>query len=72
MFESAVVTEGHFDVLSDNLSGTRVIDEQTFSSVAVLAERLDKLQRSNSIFQSISFSPEAQELVSCEALSDIC
>ena len=72
MFGKAVVTQGHFDVLTDNISGTRPIDEHTFASVAVLADRLDRLQRTSPVFGDISFSPEVQELVNCESLADIC
>ncbi len=72
MFGKAVVTEGHFDVLNDNINGTRAIDEHTFASVAVLAERLEKLQRSNSVFGDVSFSPEVEELVHCESISGLC
>ena len=62
----------HFEVLSDNLNGSREIDEQTFSCVAVLAERMDRLKRSNPLFEQISFSPEVEELACSEALSEIC
>ena len=72
MFGKAVVTEGHFDVLNDNINGTRPIDERTFASVAVLADRLDRLQRSNPIFGNIGFSPEIEDLANCEAISGIC
>ena len=72
MFGNAVVTEGHFDVLNDNLSGTRTIDEHTFASVAVLADRLDRLQRTNPIFGDVSFSPQVEELAHCESISGLC
>ena len=72
MFGKAVVTEGHFDVLNDNISGTRAIDEHTFASVAVLADRLDRLQRTNPMFADVSFSPEVEDLVHCESISGLC
>ena len=72
MFGKAVVTEGHFDVLNDNINGTRAIDEHTFASVAVLADRLDRLQRSNPIFTDVCFSPEAEELAYSESISGLC
>lgn len=62
----------HFKVLSENLNGSREIDEQTFSAVAVLAERMDRLKRSNPLFEQISFSPEIEELACSDALSEIC
>jgi len=62
----------NFQILSQNLNGSREIDEQTFSSVAVLAERMDRLKRSNPLFEQISFSPEIDELACSDALSEIC
>ncbi len=72
MFGKAVVTEGHFDVLNDNINGTRAIDEHTFASVAVLADRLDRLQRTSPMFADVSFSPEVEDLVHCESISGLC
>jgi hypothetical protein len=61
----------HFEVINDSLNGTRQVDEETFSSVAVLAERLDKLKRNTDLFEDITFSPQLEELVSCEMISAI-
>jgi hypothetical protein len=62
----------HFKIVNDSLTGTSPINEETFSSVAVLAERLDKLKRSSDAFKDITFSPELEELAECEMISAIC
>ena len=59
----------HFQVVSESLSGQRAIDEDTLSSVAVLAERLERLKRTSGMFDEITFSPEAEELACCEMVS---
>ncbi len=59
----------HFKVVNDSLSGQRAVDDDTFSSVAVLAERLERLKRTSSIFANITFSPQAEELACCEMVS---
>ena len=58
-----------FKVVNESLSGQRAVDEDTFSSVAVLAERLERLKRTSSIFANITFSPQAEELACCEMVS---
>ena len=64
-----VAENSYYQVLSDTLTGSRAVDEESFSAVAVLAERLDTLKRTNSMFEGISFSPEVEELASCEMVS---
>ena len=59
----------HFKVVNESLSGQRAVDEDTFSSVAILAERLERLKRTSSIFANITFSPQAEELACCEMVS---
>jgi hypothetical protein len=59
----------HFQVVKESLSGKRAVSEDTFSSIAVLAERLERLKRTSSIFANITFSPQAEELACCEMVS---
>ena len=60
-----------FKIINDSLTGKRTIDETTFSSVAVLAERMEQLKRNNNLFEDIDFSPEVEELALCEMISAI-
>jgi len=52
----------HCRIVRDSLSGKRAVDEQTFASVAVLGERLERLKKLDKIFDSIAFSPDAEKL----------
>ena len=61
----------HFKVIAESLSGARPIDEETFSSVAVLAKRLERLKKTSKLFDDVGFSDEAKELASCEMISAI-
>ena len=52
----------HCKVVKDGLDGNRLIDEQTFDSLAVLSERLERLKGINSIFSDVAFSKAIQKL----------
>ena len=60
-----------FTIIRESLSGEKPVDETTFSSIAVLAERMERLKRSSEAFEDISFSPEVEELALCEMISAI-
>ncbi len=62
----------HFKIINASLAGSSPLDEETFSSVAVLSERLDKLKRSSDQFKDITFSDQLEELAECEMISAIC
>ena len=59
----------NFMNITDCLSGSKPIDEIALSSVSVLAERLEMLKRSSSLFDNITFSPHVNELVMHDAVS---
>ena len=52
----------HCQIVADSLSGERVTDEQTFSSIAVLSDRLEQLRKMHRAFVDVDFSPEVQAL----------
>ena len=52
----------HCEVVAGSLSGERVADEQTFSSIAVLSDRLEQLRKMHRAFVDVDFSPEVQAL----------
>ena len=54
-------TSGHFDIVNKTLAGAREVDEQTHASLAILAERLERLKRF-SMFKGISFSQDVERL----------
>ncbi len=61
----------YFKIVKQSLAGKRPVDEETFSSVAVLAERLEGLKRTSALFADVTFSEHMQELADCEMISAI-
>jgi len=61
----------HFKVITDSLAGDRPTDEETFSSIAVLAERLERLKKTNALFDEVGFSEQVEELALREMISAI-
>jgi hypothetical protein len=49
-------------IVSETLAGERPVDEQTHAAVAILAERLERLKQSSSLFSDIGFSPQVKKL----------
>jgi len=56
------VNTNHFEVVNKGLTGKGGDDEQTFASLAMLAERLERLKSLSSAFSNIEFSPEVMSL----------
>jgi hypothetical protein len=54
--------DNHYRIVRESLTGDRPVDEQTCASVAILAERLERLQQSSSLFAGIKFSPDVKKL----------
>ena len=52
----------HCEVVKDSLNGTRAIDEQTFASLEVLNDRLERARKLGGKFANVSFSPAAEQL----------
>jgi hypothetical protein len=52
----------HCQIVSESLSQDRAVDERTFASLSVLAERLERLQELDSAFSAVGFSPDVEEL----------
>lgn len=61
-----------FEVLRQTVSGERAVDETAFASVAMLAERLERLKKASSLFAGVEFSPAVKELSELEMVSAIC
>lgn len=56
----------HCEVVLGSLTGSRTIDEQTFTSINILAERLETVHKLHRAFIDVEFSPFVQELVEQE------
>ena len=56
--------DNDFDIVSRSLSGLRQVDEATQASLAALAERLESLKNTSSLFDGVCFSKDAEKLAS--------
>jgi len=52
----------HWQIVEDSLTGERPLDEQTFASLTILNERLERLKKLGKNFDSIAFSPAIGKL----------
>ena len=62
----------HCKVINESMCGLKPIDDETYLSVAVLSERLENLKATSNIFSEVGFSPDVEELASCDMISAIC
>jgi len=53
----------HCRIVGEGVAGTRPVDEQTYVSVSVLSERLERLKQSSHLFAGVTFSRYAENLV---------
>jgi hypothetical protein len=52
----------HRRIVAESLAGKRQVDEQTFASLAVLGERLERLKERNEMFYGVAFSSAVERL----------
>ena len=52
----------HCRIVRDSLTSERETDEQTFASLAILTERLERLKRFGSSFSDVTFSAAVRKL----------
>ncbi len=62
----------HCRIVEGSLNGNRKVDEQTFASLAVLSERLERLHKDHKIFGEVGFSPAVKELQNRKKAVAIC
>jgi len=60
------VGSNHCQIVSENLAGKRAVDEQTFASLAVLTDRLERIRKLGQAFSKVEFSPDVKKLKSRE------
>ena len=56
------VDSNHCQIVRDSIVGKRVVDEQTFASLTILTERLERLKKVDEIFGNVAFSPAVKRL----------
>ncbi|HUV40524.1 MAG TPA: hypothetical protein VMW23_01895 [Sedimentisphaerales bacterium] len=52
----------HFQIVDMSINGRRAVDEQTFASVEVLGERLDRVRKLGKMFEKVGFSRAVKHL----------
>jgi hypothetical protein len=52
----------HIEVVNESLQGRRAIDEQTFVSLEVLNDRLERTKKLGGRFAGVGLSPAAENL----------
>ena len=57
-----VIERNHFELVKESLCGHREIDEDTFASLEVLRERMERLKQLDKSFSGIGFSPFMRRL----------
>ena len=62
----------YFQTVRDSVSGQRDVDEETFNSLAVLHERLERLKKVDSIFEAVGFSPAVQKMAAMKRTAGVC
>ena len=62
----------HCQIAQKSLTGERKVDEQTFASLAILTERLERLKKIDKIFGDIDFSPAVKKLARQKNAVAVC
>ncbi len=52
----------HCQIVRDSIVGKRAVDEQTFASLTILAERLERLKNLDKTFGDVEFSAAVKRL----------
>ena len=56
----------HCQIVKNSINGERAVDEQTFASLAVLSERLERLKKADQSFSAVKFSSTVKKLAKNE------
>ena len=62
----------YWQMLKDGLTGKRPLDEKTFVSAAILAEKLERLKKTNALFEDVELSPAVKKLMKEKSRVAIC
>ncbi len=61
------VGSDYCQIVSESFAGKRAVDEQIFTSLAILTERLERLRKLGGVFSNVGFSPDVKKLKSQES-----
>ena len=56
------IEPNHHEMVASSIAGERQVDEQTFASLAVLTERLERVRNLGGAFAKVTFSSAAKRL----------
>jgi hypothetical protein len=56
------VDSNHCQIVRESIVGKRTVDEQTFASLTILTERLERLKKLDEVFGNVAFSPAVEKL----------
>jgi hypothetical protein len=56
------VDSNHCRIVRNSIVGKRAVDEQTFASLTILTERLERLKKVDEIFGNVVFSAAVKKL----------
>jgi hypothetical protein len=62
----------HCQIVEQSLNGQRAADEETYSSLAVLSERLERVRKLGPAFGKIDFSPAVKGLAQSKNTVAVC
>ncbi len=57
--------------VSDVISGRSSLNDETFCSIAILSDRLEKLKEMSPVFADVCFSEDMEAMVACEMASTL-
>jgi len=62
----------HCQIVRDSIAGERAVGEQTFASLAILTERLERLKKLDKSFSEIAFSSGVKRLKTRKNAVAVC
>lgn len=62
----------HCRIVEESITGERAADEQTFASLAILSERLERLKKLGKQFSGVTFSPGVEKLKGRKDAVTVC
>jgi hypothetical protein len=62
----------HCEIVAKSLRGEKTPDEQTFASLAILADRLERVKKVSPCLSEVAFSQAAKELAKQKSEITVC
>ena len=62
----------HCQIVKDAIIGKKTVNEETLASLAILGERLKRLQEMDKAFRSVAFSSAVKKLTEQNSAVGVC